>query len=64
MVVLSDIIGDNKVEKVVTGFQFTEGPVWVPEGFLLFSDIPRLKKAINPMREAFDMPLILMRHLY
>jgi sugar lactone lactonase YvrE len=40
MVELSDIIGDNKIEKVLTGFQFTEGPVWVPEGFLLFSDIP------------------------
>ena len=23
-----------------TGFQFTEGPVWLPDGFLLFSDIP------------------------
>jgi len=40
MVDLSDIIGDNKIEKVLTGFQFTEGPVWVPGGFLLFSDIP------------------------
>jgi sugar lactone lactonase YvrE len=29
-----------KVEKVAGGFQFTEGPVWNPAGFLLFSDIP------------------------
>ena len=30
---------DAKVEKVVGGFEFTEGPVWHPDGFLLFSDI-------------------------
>lgn len=29
-----------KVEKVLTGFQFTEGPVFSRLGFLLFSDIP------------------------
>lgn len=29
-----------KIEQVATGFQFTEGPVWHPENFLLFSDIP------------------------
>jgi sugar lactone lactonase YvrE len=28
------------VEQVAGGFQFTEGPVWVPDGYLLFSDIP------------------------
>jgi gluconolactonase len=28
------------VEKVGTEYQFTEGPVWSDEGFLLFSDIP------------------------
>lgn len=28
------------VEKVAGGFGFTEGPVWVRDGFLLFSDIP------------------------
>ncbi len=27
-------------ERIATGFQFTEGPVWLPDGFLLFSDIP------------------------
>jgi sugar lactone lactonase YvrE len=37
---LSEIIGKAEVEKVCSGFQFTEGPVWIPEGFLLFSDIP------------------------
>ncbi len=29
---------DNKVVKIATGFQFTEGPVWHPDGYLLFSD--------------------------
>lgn len=32
---------DAKVERVATGFGFTEGPVWVRKGgFLIFSDIP------------------------
>lgn len=31
---------DAKVEKVATGFQFTEGPLWRPDGTLLFSDVP------------------------
>ncbi|WP_243714139.1 SMP-30/gluconolactonase/LRE family protein [Nostoc sp. 106C] len=31
---------DAKVEKLAGGLKFTEGPVWHPRGFLLFSDIP------------------------
>ena len=34
---------DAKVERVVGGFGFTEGPVWMQngkEGYLLFTDIP------------------------
>jgi len=32
---------DVAIEKVATGFRFTEGPLWFSEqGFLLFSDIP------------------------
>ncbi len=34
---------DAKVERLVTGLQFTEGPVWMPGqagGYLVFSDIP------------------------
>jgi gluconolactonase len=27
-------------EQLATGFQFLEGPVWHPDGYLLFSDIP------------------------
>jgi gluconolactonase len=29
---------DVQIEKVAGGFLFTEGPVWSPDGFLLFSD--------------------------
>lgn len=29
---------DAKVQKLADGFQFTEGPVWHPDGYLLFSD--------------------------
>ncbi len=36
---LNEIIDPNeKVEKLAEGFQFIEGPVWHPSGFLLFSD--------------------------
>lgn len=31
---------DAALERVATGFAFTEGPVWMPDGHLLFSDIP------------------------
>lgn len=33
-------LGAGPVEKVADGFQFTEGPVWMPGIGLLFSDIP------------------------
>ncbi len=29
-----------QLEQLGTGFTFTEGPLWNPEGFLLFSDMP------------------------
>jgi len=29
-----------RVERVATGYTFTEGPAWSPAGFLIFSDIP------------------------
>ena len=29
---------DARVERLASGFSFTEGPVWTPEGLLLFSD--------------------------
>jgi gluconolactonase len=38
-----DIFSGLEAEKIASGFQFTEGPVWHPDGFLLFSDIPANK---------------------
>jgi sugar lactone lactonase YvrE len=37
---LENILGEAQVEKILSDYQFTEGPIWIPEGFLLFSDIP------------------------
>ena len=31
---------DAEVEQVATGFTFTEGPIWMPDGSLHFSDMP------------------------
>ncbi len=31
---------DAQLERLGTGFTFTEGPLWNPDGFLLFSDMP------------------------
>jgi len=50
-VILSPAFGSEKVsqftaspvEKAAGGFQFTEGPVWHKDGYLLFSDIPANK---------------------
>jgi gluconolactonase len=36
---IDDIVPQNlKAETLAEGFLFTEGPVWVPDGYLLFSD--------------------------
>lgn len=38
---LRRLIPDLKyAERLATGFGFTEGPLWLPEGYLIFSDIP------------------------
>ena len=37
---LKDLIPDQNITTIAEGFQFTEGPVWHPDGYLLFSDIP------------------------
>jgi gluconolactonase len=31
---------DAELERLGTGFTFTEGPLWHPDGYLLFSDMP------------------------
>jgi gluconolactonase len=41
---LNELIGtDAKIEVVAMGFEWSEGPVWIPRdgGYLLFSDVPK-----------------------
>jgi gluconolactonase len=38
--VLELVDEDAELERLGTGFTFTEGPLWNPDGFLLFSDMP------------------------
>ncbi|MEG4345831.1 SMP-30/gluconolactonase/LRE family protein [Microcoleus sp. A003_D6] len=48
-----------KLEKLAGDFQFIEGPIWHPEGFLLFSDIPAniiYKFGSNQQVEVFRRP--------
>jgi gluconolactonase len=37
---LKSLFEPGDPERLATGFQFTEGPLWLPQGLLLFSDIP------------------------
>jgi len=37
---LKSLVSSGDPERLATGFQFTEGPIWMPDGYLLFSDIP------------------------
>lgn len=37
---LSDLAPQQEPQVVASGFGFIEGPVWHPDGYLLFSDIP------------------------
>ena len=39
----TDLVSDQEPIKLAGDFQFTEGPVWHPDGYLLFSDIPANK---------------------
>jgi gluconolactonase len=39
---LDSIVGpDAKIEQIASGHDFTEGPIYIRDGYLLFSDIPR-----------------------
>ena len=37
---LTDLVPEQEPEKLAGGLRFTEGPVWHPDGYLVFSDIP------------------------
>jgi sugar lactone lactonase YvrE len=36
---LTDIVESSQAERLATGFVFTEGPVWHPDGYWLFVDV-------------------------
>ena len=36
----SDVVPQQEAKKLAGDLQFTEGPLWHPDGYLLFSDIP------------------------
>jgi gluconolactonase len=36
---LDDLVESGEPERIATGFRLAEGPVWHPDGYLLFSDI-------------------------
>ena len=38
---LADLAELDTLERLATGFSFTEGPIWHPAQYLLFSDIPQ-----------------------
>jgi gluconolactonase len=39
MTTLSDILETTTLDKIATGFLFTEGPLWHPDGFFYFVDL-------------------------
>jgi gluconolactonase len=54
---LSELVESEEVETLARGFQFTEGPLWCPDGSLLFQDI----KAERTYRLAPDRSLQMLR---
>ncbi len=48
----------SELERLATGFQFTEGPIWHPDGHLIFSDIPAdtIYSLKGPEAEVFRRP--------
>ncbi|MEG3980757.1 SMP-30/gluconolactonase/LRE family protein [Microcoleus sp. T3B2] len=57
---MQSILDDSaQLEKLAGNFQFIEGPIWHPDGFLLFSDIPAniiYKFGSNQEVEVFRRP--------
>ena len=36
---LSGLIEGDRLDTLAEGFEFTEGPLWLPDGSILFQDI-------------------------
>ncbi len=54
---LSDLVESVAIERLAGGFTFTEGPLWCPDGSLLFQDM----KADRTLRLAADRSLKTLR---
>jgi gluconolactonase len=54
---LSELVESDEVKRLAHGFQFTEGPLWCPDGTLLFQDI----KAERTYRLAPDNSVHVLR---
>jgi gluconolactonase len=54
---LSGLVEGGNVDQLANGFQFTEGPLWLPDGSLLFQDI----KAERTYRLAPDRSIQVLR---
>ena len=39
---LDEVLESPEAERLATGYNFTEGPVWHPDGYLWYTDSPRL----------------------
>jgi sugar lactone lactonase YvrE len=56
---MSDILAPGAaMDRVATGFQFTEGPLWTPGAYLIFSDIPanRIYKLVGGKAVVYREP--------
>lgn len=47
---LSDLIRDDRLETLADGFEFTEGPLWHPDGSIFFQDVKAEKTYRLPPR--------------
>jgi gluconolactonase len=54
---LSELVESHELERIAAGFQFTEGPLWCPDGSLLFQDT----KAEKTYRLDRDRSLTVLR---
>ena len=56
---IDELVEADSLEQIAAGFRFTEGPVWHPDGYLLFSDVRAntiYKWMPNGTVEAFRSP--------
>ena len=47
---LKALIESEEPERLATGFEFTEGPLWHPDGYWLFVDLRRSPDPSPPAR--------------